>query len=239
MEDKNNYTVLIVEDEHPSRRVLIDYVLNRPELELAGIAVNLEAAMRSLRSGDYDLLLLDPRLFMPGMQVLQSLDNVPSSIFTSGNDKYAVNAFDFGAVDYLVKPFSLERFNLAIDKFITVRENIRTLNPAMDDFTFMERRKPRVIPLKDIIYFSSHGKHTIIHTEEKDFETARILKDVERTLPDDIFTRIHKQYIVNLQYVTGLKYDAGGRYLVIISGDDDDVLPVGRAFAGSVKKRFF
>ncbi|MCU0847699.1 MAG: LytTR family transcriptional regulator DNA-binding domain-containing protein [Spirochaetes bacterium] len=108
----------------------------------------------------------------------------------------------------------------------------RLSNPA---FSFRENRKQYLVPLEDIIYFSSQGKHTVIHTKDQDFETSQVMKSIEEKLPPSMFIRIHKQYMVNIKFISHLQHDSGGMYTLFLKDEDDSSFPVGRAFLPDLK----
>ncbi|MCP4138131.1 MAG: response regulator transcription factor [bacterium] len=240
MSEKKIYSVFIAEDMRHARELLIDYLATREELKLEGTAKNGEEALEKLTSGNYDLLLLDINLpIMSGIEVLEKMDNIPYVIFTTAYDKYAIKAFDFGAVDYLLKPFPLERFNQAVDRFLEAKRESQEKQLSFKDFSlsFRENRIQCLVAFKDIIYLSSHGKRTVIHTEEKDFEASSILKDIEEKLAADDFVRIHKQYIVNTKHITRIQHDVGGQYVAVFNDSDESTLPVGRTYVSTLKER--
>lgn len=95
----------------------------------------------------------------------------------------------------------------------------------------------RLIEYKDIIYLSSSGRSSIVHTTGRDYEVRQLLGDMLRILPERIFIRIHKRFMVNERFIAGLRYYEGGRYNIHLSDDDESVLPVGKAFTTDVKRR--
>jgi len=233
-------STVIAEDELPARELLIDYLLTRSELKLSGIAKNGKEALEMLSSNRFDLLFLDIHLpILSGIEVLDRLENMPYVIFTTAYDKYAIKAFDIGAVDYLIKPFSKERFDRAVDKFLQLmNDNKGEISSAKQlGLSFKEKGKYYLVAYDDIIYVSSHSKHTIIHTEDRDFEASIILKDVEKKLSENTFLRIHKQFIVNLQFVSHIEYYIGGQYLAFLKDKDESSLPIGRRYALNLKSR--
>ena len=117
------FTVFIAEDEQPARDLLLDYIFKREELKVEGWSKDGEETYNKLCEKEYDLTFLDINMpKMSGIEVLEKLKNPPYVIFTTAYDEYAIKAFEFGAIDYLLKPFSQERFNSAVDKAIS---NIR------------------------------------------------------------------------------------------------------------------
>lgn len=241
MEQHDRFSVFIAEDVPTARQLLEEYVAERPELVLRGTAADGQQALDYLTANRVDLLLLDIQLpQLTGIEVLERLGSVPHVIFTTAYDQYAVRAFDMGAVDYLLKPIAPDRFNRAIDRFIESRRANRPQDFAVRSVSlvFKENRLSRIVPYDEIVYISSSGKHAVIHTEKKDFETSTLLKDIESRLPAQQFMRIHKQYIVNLRYVMGIQHDTGGQYVASISDDEDSTLPVGKVYVADIKKLF-
>jgi DNA-binding LytR/AlgR family response regulator len=240
MNEEAHYTVLIAEDEVPARELLVDLLLTRPELKLSGIARNGEEALRKLSEGEYDLALMDIHLpAMSGIDVISRLKSIPGVIFTTAYEQYAVSAFDFGAVDYLLKPFTADRFNQSIEKFLNLRKTgERPLAAGPETGLALKYGgKHHIKPYQEIIYVTSHGKNSVIHTAAEDIESPMILKDVEQRVPADQFIRIHKQHIVNIRYISSLESYIGGQYIAYLCDNDESSLPVGRKYAGYLKSR--
>jgi hypothetical protein len=114
----------------------------------------------------------------------------------------------------------------------TVKEHVNR-----QSFSIKSDKTYHVIEYCNLVYLSSHGKKTILHTAEKEFETSQLLKDIETKLSDE-FIRIHRQFIININYLSGLRYDAGGRYLAFLNDEEESVLPVGRTIAPLLKQKF-
>lgn len=181
--ETENFSVLIVEDMLDARELMSTYVERRPELILKGTARNGEDALKLLETDEFDLVLLDIHLpLLSGIEIMERLKNPPYIIFTTAYDNYAIKAFDLGAIDYLLKPIEEERFNTAIDRFIQFSKNNEPLHAGTEEvaISFRENRRVCLVPFEDIIYCSAHGKHCIIHTEEKDFDASMMLKEVEK-----------------------------------------------------------
>ncbi len=240
MTKNDHISVFVAEDELPARELLIEYLLERPELKLEGIAQNGEEALHKLSAKEYNLLFLDINLpILSGIEVLEKLENIPYLVFTTAYDKYALKAFEMGAVDYLLKPFSLNRFNKAVDKAIrSIKQNNKNLTSVYSlGLSLKENENHYIISYDDIVYISSHVRHAIVHTRDKDFEIAYLLKEIEDKLPNDSFIRIHKQYIVNIKYISYYQYMLGGQYEIFLKDDDETALPVGRKYAGPLRSK--
>jgi DNA-binding LytR/AlgR family response regulator len=233
----STYSVLVVEDEVPARELIVDYLLTRQELRLCGLARTGEEALSQMSARDFDLVLMDIRLpRLTGIEVLERLEKVPYIIFTTAHEKYALSAFDYGAVDYLLKPFGADRFNRSIDRFLAVSDACARTAPE-NGFPLREAGRLRIIPYEDIIYATSHGKHTVLHKVTGDREAPLMLKDVELRLPPAMFARIHKRHIVNVRFISWLEYYLGGQYLAFLSDEDESSLTVGRTYASPLKAR--
>jgi len=232
------YTVFIAEDKIPARELLTGYILGRSELTLKGTARDGREAFEKLSEKKYDLLFLDVDMpFLNGIQVLEGLESPPRVIFTTSFDKYAIKAFDLCAIDYLLKPFTRDRFNVAVDKALSRMESPDKSNCLSDiGLSFKEKNRYRILPFEDIVYISSHERKTVIHTEEKCFEMNSLLKDVALKLPVISFMRIHKQYIINKNRVKEFEHVLGSQYRIYLNDDDETALPVGQSYVPDIKE---
>jgi DNA-binding LytR/AlgR family response regulator len=97
--------------------------------------------------------------------------------------------------------------------------------------------KQCIISHDRIVFLTGHGKNTIIHTNEKDYEIQRLLKQIESNLPENLFCRIHKKHIVNMKFLSNIEYQLGGQYLLYLNDPDDTMLPVGKIYAQKLGKK--
>ncbi len=237
------YSVLIAEDEVPARELLVDYLVTRNELKLSGIARNGEEALSKLSAGGYDLVFMDINLpCLSGIEVLKRVKKPPYVIFTTAYENYAISAFDVGAVDFLLKPFTLERFDRSVDKFLNLTEAAARRDHGAHGSTdlglaYRARGKHRILPYNDIVYACSRGRNSVIHTLSGSVEVPMILKDLELKIPAGLFVRIHKQHIVNIRFISEVEYYIGGQYLAHLKDEDESTLTVGRKYAPYLKTR--
>lgn len=142
------------------------------------------------------------------------------------------------AVPVLVYTFAGTNISKLIE-YITEKNYPLNTNPHVDSESI--NSSPAVIsvstdgrsatlPLSEILYISSSGKKTVIHTEKKDFEEPVLLKEMEAQLPADLFIRIHRQYLINISHLYKIQYYFGGRYMALLNDSDDSIVPVGRKF---------
>ncbi len=240
MLDSDTYMVFIAEDEQPARDLLSDYIFKRSELKLGGWSKNGQETYNKLSKDQYDILFLDINLpVMSGIEVLEKLEQAPYVIFTTAYDEYAIKAFDLGAIDYLLKPFSEERFNGAVDKALTViRSKITFNNPAKTiGLSIKEEENYFIIPFSEIVYVFSHGRHSIIHTESRVYETVVNLKEIDKKLPSSNFIRIHKQAIVNVNYISRVQYMMGGQYIAFLKDSEESTLTIGRVYVPALREK--
>jgi len=171
-----------------------------------------------------------------GIEVLEKLHHLPYIIFITAMGNHALKAFELGALDYLKKPVTRERFSRSLDRAVQiVRKSTaeeKTLNNA--GLIVTEKENHFLIPFHEIIYITSHDKHSVIHTEKRDYETARLLHEIEKKLPEN-FLRIHKQSIIHLGYISHIQYLMGGRYQVFLKDSDETNLTAGRKYADRLK----
>ncbi|MDF3819753.1 LytTR family DNA-binding domain-containing protein [Leptospira sp. 96542] len=235
------YNVLIIEDEYPARMLMMDYVMNCSELKLAGIAENGEKATKLLSEKKFDIVFMDINLpAISGLEILKS-NTSPNTFFivTTAYSEFAVLAFELDATDYLLKPFAFERFRKSVDKALRFLKEKKTSNfNSIEKQTHLKIQSDSatfLLPIHEIQFISANNKSCVIHTNTKDYETAKLLKEIEEKLPSDHFFRIHKGFLVNLQFVSSLRYDKGGAYTLQLKNEDETTLPVGRSFAQSLK----
>lgn len=227
--------VLIVEDEPHARDLLIDYVAQIPSLRLSGVAKSGKEAIEHLQARQIDLLLLDINLpGISGIDLIREVSPLPSVIFCTANEKFAIQAFEIGAIDYLLKPISFERFESALKKLEVSRSSPDNL---LSGGTFLKCGRTNIyLQHEKIIYITGHGKYSVLHTHDKEFKTLHHLKDLEGRLPAETFKRIHKQFIVNAKYIDYVEYHVSeGNYLAHLSDEEKTTLPVGKSYADKFK----
>ncbi len=236
----NIISVFIAEDEQLARDLLLDYIFKRSELKMVGWSKNGQETYEKLCEKKYDLLFLDINLpILSGIEILEKINDPPYVIFTTGYDEYAIKAFEFGAVDYLLKPFSEERFNSAVDKALTIIKNntVHSIPLTRLGLSFKAEENHYIIAYEDIVYISSHGRHSFIHTRTKVYDTSQSLKNISNKLPDDIFIRIHKQYVVNLKSISHIQYLIGGQYAAFLKDPAKTTLTIGRVYVPILRNK--
>lgn len=231
--------VVVVEDEAPTRDLIVRYVTERQDLKLVGIARDGEEAVEVMTKADFDLVFMDinlPRL--SGFEALGKIEKTPYVIFTTALDDRAVEAFELGAIDYLLKPFSQERFGKSVDRALQFfKKTLQESGRGKKNGLFVaEKENFFLVPFADIIYVSSHDNSCVIHTADRDYVTYSSLKLMETRLPQDQFFRIYKQYIINVAHVLKVQSDLAGNYTVFLKDEDESQLPIGRKYLANFKE---
>ncbi|WP_394776047.1 LytR/AlgR family response regulator transcription factor [Flavobacterium sp.] len=207
--------VIIVDDERLSREELKRALKTYDDFELIGEAGNADDAKNLIETKMPDLIFLD--IQMPeksGFDLLESLDNVPSVLFITAYDQYAVQAFEVNALDYLMKPIREERFEKAIEKIRTTLKPKSSLNnaEARDRKIFIKDGEKRFfIQLNDVYLIESLENYTRLFFQDKKALQRRSLRQWEEMLDKNIFFRINRTEIININYIREVNKTIAGR----------------------------
>jgi len=223
--------VIIVDDEPLAQEVLETFVGQIPDLNLIASCNNAIEANEVLRTNDIDLMFLDIQMpQITGVEFLKSLERPPMVIFTTAYSEYAVEGFELNAIDYLVKPISMDRFMKAVNKAREQEERSGgTKSTASDDkdFIFVKADKKLVkLNYHDIIYIEGLKDYVIIHHGNTRTITLQTMKSLEAKLPAGIFKRIHRSYIVNLGMINAVL----GNMVEVTQKGATKHLPVGKNY---------
>lgn len=223
-------TCIIVDDEPAAHYVLMSHIRHVSQLELVQQCYNAIEAINYLRQHPVDLMFLD--INMPeisGMELLKSLKNPPRTILTTAYSEYAMESYDHGVVDYLLKPINLPRFITATERYFELSER---REPEKESQSFIMVKTGGVntrIELDDILYAQSLGNFIRICTSQKTYIVSLTTSELEDTLPDDQFLRIHKSFIVSLNKI----HDYGKDTVTI----NDQKMPVGITYRQKLYER--
>ncbi len=239
MPARRDIRTLVVEDEPAARDLLTAYIVKCPELKLTGITGDGLEAVRLIDTGQIDLVFLDIDLpGISGFEILARARKDPYVVFTTGSRESALEAFEIGAVDYLLKPIAKDRFTKAVERALLFFQQESTANaqPRRHGLFIAEKENHYQVAYADIIYIASHENYCSIHTSERDYVTYSSLKQMEERLPKGDFLRIYKQYIVNVHQIAKVQSDLAGNYSVFLKDEDETQLPVGRAYVARMKE---
>lgn len=205
---------LIVDDEYMARLLLEEYVRKLPSLTLTGSCTNALEAFHLLQNHSVDLLFLDIQMpYLTGLEFVQTLRNKPAIVFTTAYAEHAVEGFRLDAVDYLLKPFSFERFVQAVNKAIDFVSFHRqpdskqpsSGSPVTDHFFVKSDGKLVKICFADILYIEGLKEYVSIYTADNQrIITLQSIKNLETLLPEGAYLRIHKSYIISLARIDAI-----------------------------------
>lgn len=231
--------VIIVDDEPLAQDVLETYIEKIPDLNLVKKCSNALEANEALRSNEIDLMFLDIQMpQLTGIDFLRSLANPPVVIFTTAYSNYAVDGFELNAIDYLLKPISLERFLKAANKAIEQIELLRkgkegtvpvaaAASEPEADFMFVKADKKLVrVYYHDVVYIEGLKDYVIIRQTDSRIVTLQTMKSLETKLPANIFRRIHRSYIVNINKIDAVM----GNMVEVQEKGQAKHLPVGKNY---------
>ena len=245
--------VVIVEDEKPARDRLKRLLADQPDCEIVGEAADAASAAALIDRERPDLCFLDVE--MPegdGFEVLRRVRHAPRVIFTTAYDRYAVPAFEVNSLDYLLKPFSRERFDAALERaraalatgsgapapadLLRLIEEIRRAAPSVPaaagpaaPFRIPVRRASKIVLLDpgEILWFEAEETIVFARTEEARLLVERPLNDLEELLKPGFF-RIHRAYLVNVSRIAEIQPEEGGTARVIMKDAARTPLPLSR-----------
>ncbi|MDG1296123.1 MAG: LytTR family DNA-binding domain-containing protein [Saprospiraceae bacterium] len=230
---------IIVDDEPLARDILETYIEQIPELNLIAKCSNALEANNELQSNKIDLMFLDIQMpQITGTDFLKSLSNPPMVVFTTAYPNYAIEGFELDALDYLLKPISLDRFMKAVNRALEMQqllsgdtsetaEIVDNPNGEKDDFIFVKSDKKLIkIHYSEIIYIEGLKDYVIIRCKDSRVITLQTMKSLEAKMPSNIFKRIHRSYIVNLDEINALV----GNMVEVTEKGQTKNLPIGKNY---------
>ncbi len=224
---------ILVDDEQLARTLLKNYIQKMPELDLIGEFKNPLDALAKLRESEVDLMFLDIQMpNITGIELLRSLKAKPMVVFTTAYAEFALEGYQLDVIDYLLKPFTFERFLQATNKALELHALKQSGKSDTRDFvTVRADHKIHKIYLDDILYIEGLKEYVSYYTETARIIVLQSLKGLEETLPSDKFLRIHKSYIVPVERIKAMD----GNQVEI----GDKKIPIGRSYKEIVTERVF
>jgi two-component system LytT family response regulator len=229
---------VIVDDEELARVFLKELLGAHPEIELVAECANGFEAVKMIAETRPDLLFLDVQMpKLDGFEVLELIDHPPAVIFVTAFDQYAMRAFDAQAVDYLLKPFSTERFERALERAKTragapgaTAEPARATRPPEqrpERIVVKDGTRVHIIPIEKLDYVEAQDDYVALHTGGRSYLKQQPIAGVEAILDPTRFVRIHRSAIVNLERVPRIEPYAKDSRIAILA--DGTRLPVSRS----------
>jgi two-component system, LytTR family, response regulator len=241
-----NKKIIICDDEDDARLLIQQYIAGYPRLQVIKECNNGPEAVAAIDSLEPDLIFLD--IQMPGLsgfQVLQKIVHVPQIIFSTAFDKYALKAFDNNAVDYLLKPYTKERFAQAVNKVLlgaaknreaikNLSDNLQSAYTAYPEKVLVESGSRMIsLSVNDIHWIEADGDYTRLHTAQKFYLSTYGISILEQKLNPAAFIRIHRSAIININLIKEVYKDSNGYYAVLQNGATQKV---GRSYTEVIKK---
>lgn len=199
---------IIIDDEPLARKGLKEYIADADFLHLAGEFDNPVKAMDIILKEKIDLIFLDIQMpKMTGLEFLKSLPHAPIVIFTTAYPQYAVDGFELNAVDYLLKPFSFDRFWKAVLKARAVYESKSAVHPGAEPDYFYIKCDNKLVKINygDVLFVEALQNYVAIHTISKKYITYLTLHSIEESLPASQFVKTHKSFIVAMNKVESIE----------------------------------
>ena len=218
---------IIIDDEPLARSMVREYLQNHPSIEIVAECGDGFEGLKAIQQYNPQLLFLD--IQMPkinGFELLELIDTLPKVIFTTAFEEYAVKAFESNAIDYLLKPFSKDRFEKALQKAIQATD-IKPTEAVMEEAAFSPQQttrvvvkdggKIRIIPIMQIQYLEAADDYVKIFTADGYFLKKKTMSYFSQSLPSQQFVRIHRSYILNIQLINRIEAYEKESWLAILT----------------------
>lgn len=238
---------LVIDDEPLARSVVLEYLKNYAEIDVLAECGDGFEGSKAIIQHKPDLIFLDVQMpKINGFEMLELVDEPPAVIFTTAFDEFAIKAFEASAIDYLLKPFTRERFDRAVNQFLSRYNAIpqtqeKSISPALPALPGQDERivvktgtKIRIIPVQDIWYLKADDDYVSIYTPDGRYLKSKTLQYFESSLPAREFVRVHRSYLVHVNQVSRIEpYEKDSHIAVLQCGDR---VPVSRSGYAKLKE---
>ncbi|MES2134030.1 MAG: LytTR family transcriptional regulator DNA-binding domain-containing protein [Bacteroidota bacterium] len=223
--------IVVIDDEPLARMVVLEYIQSHDGLEVVAECNDGFQGVKAIQQHKPDLIFLD--IQMPkinGFEMLELVDTMPSVIFTTAFDEYAIKAFESNAIDYLLKPFSKERFDLAIEKYKSKSVNGAVAEKNVQSLLETATKQPddknrivvkngsdiRIVPVQDVMYIEAYDDYVKLFTKDTYYLKKKTMSYYEQVLDSSKFFRTHRSYIINLQELTKIEPLEKNTYIAVL-----------------------
>lgn len=236
-----------MDDEPLARSIIREFLQDYDQIEIIAECVNGREAIVCVESEQPDLMFLD--IQMPGLNgfdVIEQLQHIPQIIFSTANDSFAIDAFETGAIDYLLKPYNKERFGTAVGRVLqnqhvalereTMQYFLKSIKqPASYADHLFVRVAEKIFPVAthDILWVEAAGDYSNLHTAERSYLCSQGIGALEKKLDPSVFVRVHRSAIVSLHAIAHIVSDGEGGYRATLKNNHK--LRVSRSYAGRVR----
>ena len=226
--------ILIIDDEPLAATIVQEFIADFPQFEVMSVCQDGFQGLKAIQEHQPDLIFLDVQMpKITGFEMLELLDEPPAVIFTTAFDQYALKAFDAMAIDYLLKPFSQNRFNQAIDKFLAQKgevketaQNFHELAEKRNRLVVRVKNEIKIIATQEVSFFEAEDDYIVIHTLTGAYLKKMTMKSLEEALDPAKFVRVHRSYLINLNEITKIEPYERDNYLVLLR--DGKKIPVSK-----------
>ncbi|WP_422858696.1 LytR/AlgR family response regulator transcription factor [Flagellimonas sp. S174] len=224
---------IIVDDESIANDIVKGYCDALPNLNLVQQCYDAIEAMECLRTQKVDLMFLD--LNMPklkGFEFLKTLQNPPKIIVTTAYQEHALEGYELNIVDYLLKPFSFERFVKAMNKIGDKEETTTTASIKVKEDSLFLRSNKKIVQIKtgSILFVEAIGNYVKVVTRDKEIQVREKISHILKTLPENEFMQVHKSFVVSKKHIDEIE---GNRIMI-----GDFIIPVGKTYKININKLF-
>jgi len=246
--EMNKVKTIIIDDEVLAREVIKKYLSTNSSVEIVGECSNGFEGIKAISESQPDIVFLD--IQMPkinGFEMLELIEDPPAIIFTTAFDQYAIKAFEVNAVDYLLKPFSEERFKSAVEKAISRLNNkddnrekisaivrhVESSNEKLTRVIVKTGSKINIIPIEKLNWLEAQDDYVMLHTSDGRFLKQKTMKYFEDNLDATQFIRAHRSYIVRISFIKQLELFEKESYKLILH--DGNKIPVSKSGYSKLK----
>jgi two-component system, LytTR family, response regulator len=239
--------VVLIDDEPLARTVVMEYLQSFSQLTVIQECNDGFEGVKAIHQHQPDLIFLD--IQMPkinGFEMLELVEQPPAVIFTTAFDEYAIKAFEAHALDYLLKPFSKERFDKAVNKWLQQQNNILAAgntqqlldataqSPAQNNRIVVKNgSKIKIIPINEVLYLEAADDYVKVYTNEGHFLKSKTMGHYENILDAKLFCRCHRSFLVNTQHITRIDNYEKDSHIAILKNDMK--VPVSRSGYGKLR----
>lgn len=231
---------ILIDDEPLARSIVAEYLQSYSNIEIVQECADGFEGMKAIGQHQPDLVFLDVQMpKINGFEMLELIDQPPAVIFTTAFDEFAMRAFEAHAIDYLLKPFSKERFDKAMEKWMKQKAAPQNTQALLDAMTSQQEEQSRVvvktgssiriIPIQDVLYFEAYDDYVKIHTKDGYFLKKKTMQHFENTLDSKVFVRVHRSFIIQVAEIT--KIDSADEVLL----KNGKRIPLSRTGYGKLK----
>jgi len=221
--------VIIIDDEPLARLIIKEYLQSNKAIDIVAECGDGFEGLKAIQQYQPDLVFLDIQMpKITGFEMLELIDQPTAIIFTTAYDEYAIKAFETNAVDYLLKPFSKERFDKALQKFLEQSRSpkkdipdqllqVAANSPTQNNRVVVKNgNKIKIIPAADILYLEAADDYVKILTQEGAFLKNKTMSYFEETLDPALFVRAHRSYIINIQEITRIDQNEKDSHIALL-----------------------